>query len=142
MSARSNTATVTRSAKPAAKATPTKPRTPRKPKATAPKATPTPKAPPVKQAPSNCGCGCGKPTITAKAAFLSGHDARHAGVLGRAFGTGTATPEMQAAYDRLTDRLKEKVDGIAKTAKRNQAVKDAKEAAKRAAKEAFDAAMA
>lgn len=121
-----NTATPTR------KATPAKAR-----KAPAPAPAPKPAA-----VPANCGCGCGAPTITARAAFLAGHDARMAGVLGRAIGSGTATPEQHAQYDRASAPLRAKIDGIAATAKRKAATKAAKDAAKAAAAAAFDAAMA
>lgn len=99
-------------------------------------------APKTAPAPANCACGCGAPTITAKAAFLSGHDARLAGVLGRARGNGNATAEQQEQYRSMTPALQAKVDKIAATAERNANVKAAKIAAKAAAKAAFDAAMA
>lgn len=95
-----------------------------------------------KPAPANCGCGCGQPTITARAAFLAGHDARLAGVLGRAIGSGSATAEQTAQYAGLTDLLKGKTDKIAATARRAQAVKDAKATAKAAYDKALADALA
>ena len=56
----------TRTAKPAA----AKPAKPAKP-------APAPKVEEAK-APRNCGCGCNRPTITDRASFLPGHDARFA----------------------------------------------------------------
>lgn len=101
-------------------------KTPAKPAAAKPAATPR-----------NCGCGCNAPTITEKASFLPGHDARFAGRVGR----GEITPaDWQTAL--ITEALQKKIDGITETAKRKQAVKAAREAAKAAAKAAFDAAMA
>lgn len=88
-----------------------------------------------------CGCGCGVPTVTAKALFLSGHDARHAGVLGRALAATPDDTDLNAAYDRLSDRLRAKVDGIRATAERKQAEKEARLAAKAASKAAYEAAL-
>lgn len=94
---------------------------------------------PVKKdaTPRNCGCGCGAPTITQKASFLPGHDARFAGLVGR----GEITPaDWQTAL--VTPALAKKIDGIRETAKKKAAVKTAREAAKKAAEAAFAAAMA
>lgn len=92
---------------------------------------------PVKKAPANCGCGCGAPTITEKASFLPGHDARFAGLVGR----GEVVPsDAQTAL--ITPALAKKIDGIRATATKKAAVKAAREAGKAAAKAAFEAAMA
>lgn len=101
----------------------------------APAATPAPVKPAA--TPRNCGCGCNAPTITERASFLPGHDARFAGLVGR----GEIVPaDWQTAL--ITAPLQKKIDGITETAKRKAAVKTAREAAKAAAKAAFDAAMA
>lgn len=92
---------------------------------------------PVKKTPANCGCGCGAPTITEKASFLPGHDARFAGLVGR----GEVVPsDAQTAL--ITPALAKKIDGIRATATKKAAVKAAREAGKAAAKAAFEAAMA
>lgn len=125
---------------PTAKETPmSKPaKTPAKAKKAPAKPAPaTPAASKPAATPRNCGCGCGAPTITEKASFLPGHDARFAGLVGR----GEITPaDWQTAL--VTPALAKKIDGIRETAKKKQAVKAAREAAKAAAKAAFDAAMA
>lgn len=83
-----------------------------------------------------CGCGCKVPTVTAKARFLSGHDARFAGLVGR--GEVVPTPEQQAL---VTPALQGKIDGIRATAAKRAATKAAKAAAKEAAKAAYAAAL-
>lgn len=106
----------------------------------------TPKAstskPKGKPAPANCGCGCGSPTITSKATFLAGHDARHAGVLGRGLAATPDDADLKAAYARLTAPLQVKVDKIRETATRKAGVKAAREVAKAAYAEALKAALA
>jgi hypothetical protein len=93
----------------------------------------------TKPAPANCGCGCGAPTITAKARFLSGHDARFAGQVGR--GEVEPTPAQQAILD-ASPALAAKVEKVRLTAATKAAAKQAREVAKAAAKRAFDEAMA
>ena len=93
-----------------------------------------------KPAPANCACGCGKPTITAKAVFLSGHDARHAGNVGRGLAAGDAS--AVEAFAALSPRLQAKAEGVRATAERKANEKAARIAAREAAKKAFDAAMA
>jgi hypothetical protein len=106
----------------------------------------TPAAPATSVSFPLCGCGCGVPTVTAKATFLSGHDARHAGALGRAL---VANPADEAALTRLaslTPALQAKVARFIETANRKEAEKAAKaaarDAAKAAAKAAYDAHLA
>lgn len=103
------------------------------------KPTPTPAVKQAKPAPSNCACGCGAPTITAKAAFLSGHDARFAGRVGR--GEITLNEHQQAVL-KASPRLQAKVDGIIRTTAKRAAEKAAREAAAKAAKEAYAAVLA
>ena len=107
--------------------------------APAPVAEAAPAPAPVKEKkqPRNCGCGCGAPCVTAKASFLSGHDARFAGMVGR----GEVEPE-QWQRDLITPALQAKIDGITQTVAKRLAAKKAKEAAKVAAKAAYDKAMA
>lgn len=103
--------------------------------------------PAAKRTAQNCGCGCGKPTITDRALFLSGHDARLAGVVGR--GLTDADPAVRAAAAKrregLSPALQAKADRVVETAKAKAAKKaataKAREAAKKAAKEAYEAAL-
>lgn len=91
----------------------------------------------AKPAPANCGCGCGQPTVTAKAKFLSGHDARWAGQVGR----GEVTPTEEQAH-LLTPALQAKIDKIRATQAKRDALKAAKAAAKVAAAKAHAEALA
>lgn len=115
--------------------------TPKKAPAKAPKPAPKAKAPktPAKSTATNCLCGCGAPTITAKARFLSGHDARFAGLYGR--GEIALTPAQMEMLDS-SPALRAKVDRVIATTARKAAAKQAKADAKAAAKAAFEAAMA
>lgn len=90
-------------------------------------------------APRNCGCGCGRPTVTDRATFLAGHDARFAGQVGR----GEIEPDVyqQAILDD-SPALAAKVAGIRATQQKKAAAKAAREAAKVAAKEAYAKALA
>lgn len=96
----------------------------------------------AKPVPTNCRCGCGAPTITAKAQFVSGHDARLAGRLGRALADGTATDEDRTLVASLSDRLQAKVESVRKTALTKAALKEAREQAKSVAKAAYEQALA
>lgn len=120
----------------------TKPTTPRKPAAptkSAPAPTPTKPAPAAPATFPLCGCGCGVPTVTAKARFLSGHDARFAGQVGR----GEVPLPLTAAQAALVSpALQAKIDGIRETQAKRNAAKAARAAAKAAAKVAYDEAMA
>lgn len=109
-------------------------------KTAAPKPSPA-KATTPKRTPSDalCACGCGRPTITAKALFVSGHDARLAGVLGRAAATGDATAVTR--IEALSPGLKAKALRIADTARKQAAVKAARAVAKEQAKAAYAAAL-
>lgn len=90
-------------------------------------------------APANCGCGCGQPTVTSRAVFLSGHDARFAGMVGR----GEIEPDgHQQAILNDSPRLQAKVAGIRETQAKREAQKAAREAAKEAARRAYEEAMA
>lgn len=113
--------------------TPAKPTTGKQatPKATDKQADPTPAKQAAKPTPQNCACGCNQPTITAKAAFLSGHDARFAGRYGR--GEIRLNAHQKAVLD-ASPRLQAKVDGIIQThAKRLAAKKAVKQTDKTAA---------
>lgn len=101
--------------------------------------TPKPKATP---APANCGCGCGVPTVSAKATFLAGHDARHAGNLGRALAANPDDAQAVAAYKAASPKLQAKIRKVEETAKRKAASKEAAKEAKVAAKEAYDKVLA
>lgn len=114
-------------------------------KATAKPAPAPVEAPAAPAQPANCRCGCGAPTVTARALFLSGHDARFAGDLGRRLAASEVGPEREALtaeVDALSPALKAKVLKIAETANRKAAEKAAKAAARAAAKAAYEAALA
>ena len=106
----------------------------------APADEPTPAPAPAKDrpAPANCGCGCGVPTVTAKATFLAGHDARHAGTVGRGLAATPDDADLLAAYERMTPALQAKTDKIRETAESKNRIKAAREEAKRA----YEAALA
>lgn len=104
-----------------------------------PKVEATPTAP-AKPAPANCGCGCGAPTVTAKARFLSGHDARHAGNLARLQIGGTDISEALAA-PQMSDRLRKKVADIVAKDRTRKAAKAAAAEARKVAQAAYDKAM-
>lgn len=108
--------------------------------AAAPKAAPAPKPAP---APRFCGCGCGKHTVRPEAAYLSGHDARHAGNVGRALLAATNDDERAALLEALpTPALKAKAEGVVATAARKEAERAARKVATAKAKEAARAAYA
>lgn len=96
----------------------------------------------AKPAPANCACGCGAPTITAKAVFLSGHDARHAGNVGRALAANPKDAAALKARDALSEKLQAKADAIRATAERKTAEKTARALAKVAAAKAYADALA
>lgn len=103
----------------------------------------TPAAKPAAPAaPANCACGCGAPTITAKALFVSGHDARLAGVLGRALAADPADKAAQARLEALSPALQAKALSVKATADRKAAEKAAKAAAKAAAAKVYEEMLA
>lgn len=93
-----------------------------------------------------CGCGCKVPTQTARATFLSGHDARLAGALGRALVANPADEAALARVASLSPALQAKVARFVETDARRKAEKAARaaarEAARAAAKAAYEAALA
>jgi hypothetical protein len=111
-------------------------------KPAAPKATPAPA--PAPAAPAPCGCGCGAPTHRAEARYLSGHDARHAGQVGRALVAGGDPEALLATLP--TDALRAKATGMVEAHAAREAKKAARkaatEAARAAAKAAYAAALA
>lgn len=96
---------------------------------------PTPK-------PNPCRCGCGQPTVRSDAKYVSGHDARHAGEVGRSAATEAEIRELFKDQPKLAA----KALGVRETAARKVAEKAAasaaREAAKAAAKVAYDEALA
>lgn len=101
----------------------------RKPAATAPETKATEAPAPQ---PTSCRCGCGQPTVRSDARYLSGHDARHAGEVGRSDLPEAKVREMFADAPKLLA----KALGVRETAKRKAAEKEAAAKAKAAAKEA------
>lgn len=101
-----------------------------------------------KPAPLNaCGCGCGE---TTKRNYAPGHDARHAGQVGRWLveqGDALTTKQRDAALAPLpSEALKAKALGVLERhtakAETSDLEKQARAAAKVAAKAAYDAAYA
>jgi hypothetical protein len=113
----------------------------RKPETTAPA---TPEAPAPKAAPkvTPCSCGCGETTRRPEAKYVSGHDARHAGEVGRS----DASDDKVREIFKDQPKLAAKALGVRATAARKVAEKaaaaKAREAAKAAAKIAYDEALA
>ena len=110
----------------------------RKPRTVKPKAAPAVKAPKAAPAPvpveaSPCRCNCGNPTKRPSATYLPGHDARHAGDIGRS----VADLDLEQAAIRIelalgTPALQAKATRVAENTRRNAAIKAAKAAAKAA----------
>jgi hypothetical protein len=102
----------------------------------APAPTPTPE-------PNICRCGCGQRTVRASAKYVAGHDARHAGEVGRTMDEAKVAEVFPVAD---FPKLNAKALGVIATAKRKAADKAAKAAARKAADEAaklaYDAALA
>lgn len=99
-----------------------------------PAAAPATKAP----APKPCLCGCGIPTIRPDARYRSGHDARHAGEVGRSDLSEAKVRELFAGAPKLLA----KALAVRETAARKVAEKEAKRAAQAAAKEAAKKVLA
>lgn len=110
-------------------------------KTTAPTAPATPAA---KVTAQPCRCGCKAQTVRPEALYLPGHDARHAGQVGRAL---IADPTKAATLLKTlpTPALRTKAEGMVKTAQAKVAKKaagaEARKAAQAAAKAAYDAAI-
>lgn len=99
-------------------------------------ATPTPTA---------CKCGCGAPT---KSTYAPGHDARHAGQIGRwLLANPDATPAQRKTQlaNLPTPALQAKAERVVETAaakeQAKQAKAEARAKAKAAAKAAYEAAL-
>lgn len=90
--------------------------------------------------PQACRCGCKLQTIRPEALYLPGHDARHAGRVGRAL---IANPNDTSQLDQLpTDALKAKARGMVAKVEQQAAEKARRQAARDAAKAAYAAALA
>lgn len=152
----SNAATTTsRTTKPAG--APTKPAG-RKPRAAKPQtakpAKATTKPAPKPAQPTNCKCGCGNATKRANADYVAGHDARHAGVVGRALIAANAdhkkVPASLVVSSGLgslpTPALQAKALGMVRThaerAAKKAAIAKVRAEAKAAAQKILDAAKA
>lgn len=92
--------------------------------------------------PNLCKCGCGQATTRPEARYVSGHDARHAGEVGRSSRSDDEVRELFAD----APKLQAKALRVRETARRKEAEKvaasAAREAAKAAAKVAYEAALA
>lgn len=99
-----------------------------------------PAAAKVAEAPAPCRCGCGQPTVRPEARYVSGHDARHAGVVGREAAKLDGDKwiaKIEAVFPVKTDpKLNAKAAGVVQTARKREADKVARAAARAAAKEA------
>lgn len=97
-------------------------------------------------APTPCRCGCGRPTVRPEAAYVSGHDAAHAGRVGKDLAARKVTEDDVRKTFADRPKLAAKAIGVAETAARKAAEKAAasaaREAAKAAAKVAYEAALA
>lgn len=90
---------------------------------------------------SPCKCGCGEATGK-KSNYRPGHDARHAGNVGRAIASASNEPgfDRRVLLDTLpTDALKAKAEGVAATAQAKIDKQHARAAAKAAEKAVMDA---
>lgn len=95
-------------------------------KTTAPKTAPAPVV-------TKCRCGCGLQTIRTDAMYLPGHDARHAGIVGRAIiANPTQAKDLIAALP--TDRLRIKAEAMVAKAAEREAERARRQAAREAAK--------
>ncbi len=61
--------------------------------------------------PTLCGCGCGE-LVGKNATFRPGHDARHAGNVGRALAVDANDPAATAAFAALSTAFQAKANGI------------------------------
>ena len=61
--------------------------------------------------PTLCGCGCGE-AVGTNAKFRPGHDARHAGNVGRALAVDANDPAATGAFAALSTALQAKANGI------------------------------
>lgn len=89
--------------------------------------TPEVKAPEFKA----CACGC-KENVPSKRTFRPGHDARHAGNVGRALAVKPNDAKVKAALAELSAPLQAKAHRVAATAKAKADAKIEREAAKAA----------
>lgn len=79
---------------------------------------------------AHCRCGC-EANVPPKSWYKPGHDARHAGIVGRAIAAQVATPgfDRRTLLDALpSDSLKAKAEGIAETAIKKAEAKAARKA--------------
>lgn len=102
---------------------------------------------------SLCRCGCGQPTIRDEADYRPGHDARHAGQVGRSLvamrkdnkGLPTREALTQKPWSLASTALADKALGMVAAADdkaaRQTASKAARVAAQAAAKAAYEAAL-
>ena len=91
-------------------------------------------------APRFCACGCGAHTVRPEARYVAGHDARHAGQVGRSLADTPRSDADLLAILGTTD-LVAKARRVAATAARKVAEKEARRVAKEAAKVAYAAAL-
>ena len=117
-------------------------------KATKPVAPVAAPAKPAAKPLAPCRCGCGSATVRPAAAYLSGHDARHAGAVGRRLLAAPATIDHAALVIEFAGSVKlaDKAIGFVAAAHARTARKATEAAARKvataAARDAYKAAMA
>jgi hypothetical protein len=89
--------------------------------------------------PNICRCGCGQQTVRATASYVAGHDARHAGEVGRTMDVAKVNEVFPV---ETFPKLNAKALGVIATATRKAADKAAKAEARKQAKAAYDAELA
>lgn len=94
---------------------------------------------PAAPTPVACNCGCGAMANLGRA-YKPGHDARHAGLVGRAL--VAKAPGAEAARDALPPALRAKAERFADNAAKAEARKTAAAAIRTAAKAALAAELA
>lgn len=80
---------------------------------------------PAPSARKTCRCGCKAQVVSKKATYLAGHDARHAGVVGRSL-TGNRSADAKRLAVLPTEALQAKAVRVAVTAKAKASAKKAK----------------
>lgn len=92
--------------------------------------------------PNPCKCECGQITHRPTALYVAGHDARHAGIVGRSAVSDDRVKEIFASQPKLAAKALRVRETAARKAAEKAAAAKAREAAKVAAKLAYDAALA
>jgi hypothetical protein len=92
--------------------------------------------------PNLCRCGCKRETVRQSALYVAGHDARHAGEVGRSNATEAEVRKVFADQPKLAAKALRVRETAARKVAEKAAAAKAREAAKAAAKVAYDEALA